>query len=78
MSPTATGPPALSGFVAFPLSAGRDVACMPGAACPNSHRTRVRYSPAPRPGGGVVSTVLVVVLGELPHSVKTPGAVFFS
>ena len=51
---------------------------MPGRACPYSQRIFVRYSPAPRPGGGEVSVVLVVVLGELPQRVKTPRAVFFS
>ena len=51
---------------------------MPTAAVPSSQRIRVRYSPAPRPGGGAVNVVLVVVLGELPQSVNTPSAVFFS
>ena len=78
VSPTATGPPALSGFVNRPSSDGCADARMPGAACPYCHSTRVMYSPAPRPGGGAVRFVLVVVFGELPHSVKTPGAVFFS
>jgi hypothetical protein len=57
---------------------GRVDALIPTATGPNSQRSRVRYSPAPRPGGGEVSVVLVVVFGELPQSVKTPGAVFFS
>ena len=51
---------------------------MPTAAWPYCQRIRVTYSPAPRPGGGAVSVVLVVALGELPQRVKTPGAVFFS
>src|SRR5688500_3716094 len=71
-SPTATGPPELSGFSTRPASCGRADACMPAAARPYSHRTRVMYSPAPRPGGGAVRVVLVAVFGELPHSVKTP------
>ena len=35
-------------------------------------------SPGPRPGGGEARVVFVLTSGEAPHSVKTPGAVFFS
>jgi hypothetical protein len=78
VSPKATGAPALSGLTIFPVMSGRVEAPMPGCAWPYSQRTRVTYSPAPRPGGGLVRVVEVVVLGELPQRVKTPGAVFFS
>ena len=61
-----------------PLTLGVLVSVAPGAACPNCQRTRMTYSPAPRPGGGFVNVVLVAVFGDEPHSVKTPGAVFFS
>ncbi len=61
-----------------PVISGRVLAAIPGCAWPYSQRMRVRYSPAPRPGGGAVSVVLVVVFGELPQRVKTPSAVFFS
>ena len=74
----ATGPPALSGLTMRPVISGRLPAAAPGAAWPYSQRMRVRYSPAPRPGGGAVRVVLVPVLGELPQRVKTPSAVFFS
>ena len=74
----ATGPPALSGLTILPVISGRALGLMPGCAWPYSQRMRVMYSPAPRPGGGAVSVVLVVAFGELPQRVKTPGAVFFS
>src|SRR5689334_6767180 len=51
-SPAATGPPALSGLMMRPEIVGAAVGTMPAAAWPNSQRTRVTYSPAPRPGGG--------------------------
>ena len=74
----ATGPPALSGLMIRPVISGRVLAFMPTSAWPYSQRMRVMYSPAPRPGGGAVSVVLVAVFGELPQRVKTPSAVFFS
>ncbi len=77
-SPNATGAPVLLGLMIWPVISGSFEGAMPTCAWPNSHLTRVTYSPAPRPGGGAVSVVLVVVLGELPHSVKVPSAVFFS
>jgi hypothetical protein len=36
------------------------------------------YSPALRPGGRASRLALKAAFGELPHRVKTPGAVFFS
>ncbi len=74
----ATGLPALSGLTILPVICGRVLGLMPTAAWPYSQRIFVMYSPAPRPGGGAVSVVLVVVLGELPQRVKVPIAVFFS
>ena len=61
----------------LPLIWGRVEADMPGWVWPNCHLTWVMNSPAPRPGGGAVRVVFVAASGDAPHSVNTPGAVFF-